>query len=85
MVNNMPTLDFAILADYARVDGGIAHAHQRGITTQDVEWALRREVERRVGEPGTVWIHGIASGAKLLKVCVLANNNAYVITTAWQE
>ncbi len=58
---------------------------QRGITTQDVEWALRREIDRRAGEPGTIWIHGVASGGRVLKVCVLANDNDHVVTAAWRE
>lgn len=58
---------------------------RRGITEADVEWALRRENRREAGEPGTIWIHGMASGRRELKVCVRANDNDYVITAAWPD
>lgn len=56
---------------------------ERGVTGEDVEWALRRVVRETPGEPGTIWIHGQASGSRILKVCVYADDRDHVITVAW--
>jgi hypothetical protein len=59
---------------------------ERGITDDDVAWALARRVgSPQPGEPGTLWIHGYASGRKILKVCVRATDEWFVITAAWAD
>ena len=58
---------------------------QRGITENDLEWALRRQTgQPQAGEPGTIWIRGFASGGRILKVCVRVADRDFVITAAWQ-
>ena len=64
------------------------HARQqmrrRAVTEEDVERALARTVGNRPGEPGTIWIHGFATGGRVLSVCVKLDNRRYVVTVAWQ-
>lgn len=58
----------------------------RQITTDDVEWALKRRVgDPSPGEPGTVWIHGLACGGRELKVCVPVDDLETIITVAWPD
>lgn len=58
----------------------------RGITTQDVAWALTRPIgDPDAGDPGTVWIHGQPAGKRVLKVCVRTNDHSYVITAVWRD
>jgi hypothetical protein len=57
----------------------------RHITETDVEFALRREIDRTPGGPGSIWIHGHASGSRVLKVCVRDYDESYVITAAWPD
>lgn len=56
---------------------------ERRITEEDVEWALNRQTDTSPGEPGTIWIHGHASGGKILNVCVRLPDKCYVVTAAW--
>lgn len=58
---------------------------QRGVTSDDVEWAIRRQIREDAGEPGTIWIVGYAAGRRILKVCVRTDDKTYVITVAWEE
>jgi hypothetical protein len=59
---------------------------ERGITDDDVAWALTRRVgSPQPGEPGTLWIRGYAAGSRILKVCVRATDESFVITAAWQD
>lgn len=56
----------------------------RGVTEEDVTWALRRRIGApEPGQPGSVWIRGHASGNRVLKVCVRSSDFNYVITVAW--
>jgi len=56
----------------------------RGVQEEDVKQALSHPVgPPDAGVPGTVWIRGFAVGGRILKVCVRANDNNYVITVAW--
>ena len=57
---------------------------QRGVTAEDVKWALKRTIDRAPADSGTVWVHGYASGGKILKVLVPLNDASYVITVAWR-
>lgn len=57
---------------------------RRGVTEQQVEQALRRPVGDRPGEPGTIWIHGIVTGGRVLAVCVRLHDWRYVVTVAWK-
>lgn len=57
---------------------------QRGITQDDVECALRREIRRKPGEPGTIWIYGASTEGRILGVCVTTDRSV-VITTAWPD
>jgi len=65
------------------------HARQqmprRGITEEDVEWALKRPCGNRPGEPGTVWIQGYASGGRILEVCVKLPERRFITTVAWLD
>lgn len=57
---------------------------KRAITEADVESALRRRVGNpSPGEPGTIWLRGHAAGSRILKVCVRAYQQDFVITAAW--
>jgi hypothetical protein len=59
---------------------------QRNVTEEDVELALARTSGRdRPGEPGTVWINGIATGGRTLSVCVTLADRRFVISVAWQD
>lgn len=55
----------------------------RRFTEQDVELALARPTGNRPGEPGTIWIHGHATGGRVLSVCVKLDDRRYVVTAAW--
>jgi hypothetical protein len=55
---------------------------ERGITEEDVMWALRRRQRTTPGSPGTIWVHGYAGG-RLLKVNVNTDDEEYVRTLAW--
>lgn len=58
---------------------------QRGITSADVEAALSRRIgQPGAGQPGTIWVRGYAAGGSILKVCVRASDEKYVITAAWE-
>ena len=56
---------------------------RRQVTDEDVEWALRRQIRQEPGQPGSVWVHGHASGGRILKVCVVATDKELVKTVAW--
>jgi hypothetical protein len=59
---------------------------KRAITERDVETALRRRVGSPTpGEPGTIWLRGHAAGSRILKVCVRAHEQDFVITAAWPD
>jgi hypothetical protein len=59
--------------------------YARGISKDDVAWALKRPCGDRPGEPGTVWIEGWASGGRILAVCVTLPDRQFVITVAWAD
>lgn len=46
--------------------------------------ALNREQRRGPGQPGTIWIHGLVDGGRILKVCVTVDM-AVVATVAWPD
>lgn len=58
---------------------------QRGVTEEDVGWALKREVDRHPADNGTVWVHGRPGGNRILKVLVPLDDRNYVITVAWRD
>lgn len=58
---------------------------QRGISKEDIIWALRREVRRSPGQPGSIWIHGQPAGNRILKVCVRTGDERFVITAVWED
>jgi hypothetical protein len=59
---------------------------KRAVSETDVEMALRRRAGPPTpGEPGTIWIRGVAVGGRILKVCVRTANQQYVITVAWAD
>jgi hypothetical protein len=59
---------------------------KRAISEQDVESALRRKSGNPTpGQPGTIWIWGIAAGGRRLKVCVPTADQEFVISTAWPD
>jgi hypothetical protein len=59
---------------------------QRNVTEEDVERALARTSGGdRPGEPGTVWINGIATGGRTLSVCVTLADRWFVISVAWRD
>jgi hypothetical protein len=57
---------------------------RRNITEQQVYAALAREQRRSPGQPGTIWIHGLVDGGRILKVCVTVDM-AVVTTVAWPD
>ncbi|MFJ6900095.1 DUF4258 domain-containing protein [Streptomyces hokutonensis] len=57
----------------------------RGISRADIESALSRVIRTTPGQPGSVWVHGYASGGRVLKVCVSATDHRKVITAAWPD
>jgi hypothetical protein len=57
---------------------------QRGINPADVAAALGRRIgQPQPGQPGTIWIRGYAAGGRILKVCVRASDEEFVITAVW--
>ena len=57
---------------------------ERGITEDDVRWALRRRIgDPEPGQPGTVWIRGHGSSDRVLRVCVETADHTRVVTVAW--
>lgn len=58
----------------------------RGVTRDQVVRALRRTIGNpEPGQPGSVWIKGYAERARILKVCVRADDHSFVITAVWQD
>jgi hypothetical protein len=57
---------------------------ERGVTEEDIRWALRRPQRTAAGSPGTIWVYGYARG-RLLKVNVNADDQEYVRTVAWAD
>jgi predicted alpha/beta-fold hydrolase len=56
---------------------------RRGVTEDDVEWALKRQTGDRPGEPGTLWIEGWAVGGRILSVWLTLPSKRFVVTVAW--
>jgi hypothetical protein len=57
---------------------------KRHINEDQIFTALRREQRRTPGDPGTIWIHGIVDGGRILKVCVTVDMGL-VTTVAWPD
>jgi hypothetical protein len=57
---------------------------QRGISEEQIHAALAHETRRTPGEPGTMWIHGLVTSGRILKVRVSVDNEA-IITAAWPD
>ena len=57
---------------------------ERGISEEQLYAALAHEQRRTPGQPGTIWIHGVVAGGRILKVCVRPNDNL-IITAAWPD
>jgi hypothetical protein len=74
-----------ILPELVYTDHAEYRLAQRGITKTDVEVALNRPIEILPGEPGTHWVVGYAPEGRILEVCVRANDEASVITAAWEH
>jgi hypothetical protein len=58
---------------------------QRVFTERDVELALNHPTGDRPGEGSTVWIHGVATGGRILSVCVTLPDRRFVVTAAWLD
>lgn len=58
---------------------------QRQISKRQVASALAREIDRRPGDVGSLWIRGQPPGNRVLKVCVSTNDETHVITAAWED
>lgn len=58
---------------------------KRKVTEEDVELALSRPTGDRPGQPGTMWINEIATGGRILSVCVTLANKRFVVTAAWLD
>jgi hypothetical protein len=65
-------------------DHAIERMAERGITEEDVGWALRRRQRTSPGSPGTIWVYGYARG-RLLKVNVNTDDQEYVRTVVWAD
>jgi Domain of unknown function (DUF4258) len=55
---------------------------KRKITEEDVELALSRTTGDRPGQPGTLWLHGMATGGRILSVGVTLADRRFVVTAA---
>jgi hypothetical protein len=53
---------------------------KRKITEEDVE--LSRTTGDRPGQPGTLWLHGMATGGRILSVGVTLADRRFVVTAA---
>ena len=58
---------------------------ERGVDEQDVELALKRQMETKPGTPGSIWIHGYGKGNRIIPVCVLTANHNYIKTIGWPK
>jgi hypothetical protein len=60
---------------------------QRGISVQELEYALTHQIpgRRSPGLPGSIWVCGYATGGRILKVCVATDDEDRVITAAWPD
>jgi hypothetical protein len=58
---------------------------QRRFTKEDVQRALSRPTGDRPGQPGTIWIHGVAANGQILSVCVTLADRRFVVTAAWLD
>jgi hypothetical protein len=58
---------------------------RRKVTDNDVEQALRHPTGDRPGQPGTIWIHGVTTGGRVLSVCVTLPGKRFVVTVAWRD
>jgi dienelactone hydrolase len=55
--------------------------NERGISDDDVEMAMRRQIDQRPGtRPGTLVVTGFCVGGATIKVVVPAADREYVIT-----
>lgn len=57
---------------------------QRGITAEQIAWAIDHQFRQSPGEPGSIWLHGDCAG-RTLKVCVRLDDYTFVITAAWAD
>ena len=54
---------------------------ERGISREDVESALNRPTGRTIpGEFGSIWVFGLDTKGRILKVCVATDDRQRVIT-----
>jgi hypothetical protein len=67
-----------VISDHAR-----DRCLQRGITEEDIRSALRREIRRAPGTPGSIWVTGLTDGGRTLKVCLDTAVGDTVITAVW--
>ncbi len=44
--------------------------------------ALAHSVRREAGTPGSIWVYGHGSDGRIVKVCVSAHDDSFVITAA---
>jgi hypothetical protein len=58
---------------------------KRKVTEEDVELALSRPTGDRPGQPGTLWVHGVATGGRILSVCVTLAERRFIVTVAWLD
>jgi hypothetical protein len=58
---------------------------ERGVDELDVELALKRQIGKRPGSPGSIWIDGYGKGNRIIPVCVLTANQSYIKTVGWPK
>jgi Domain of unknown function (DUF4258) len=58
---------------------------ERGVSERDVELALRRQVQTRPGDPGTLWIDGYGTRDRVIPVNVQTADRTFIITVGWPK
>jgi Domain of unknown function (DUF4258) len=62
-----------------------ARMAERGVDEEEVELALKRQIRKRPGAPGSIWIDGYGRGDRIIPVCVLISKQTYVKTVGWPK
>jgi hypothetical protein len=76
--------NLALLARIIFADDETGETHQVEVWLHDPE-GERRPTGDRPGQPGTLWLHGMATGGRILSVCVTLADRRFVVTAAWLD
>lgn len=58
---------------------------QRGITSEQIQYALNHSIRERPGQGSSIWVFGHVPGGRILKVCLSAYDRSEVLTAAWPD